>query len=131
MFRNTSSPVDLSRTLVHLREGGVAEPSARPGTADPGLWTIGAIHADNSKALHSDVWERHPTGQEVLCVLSGTVHVHLRDHDAGNEPFATVTAGHAFIVPAGTWHRLTVAEPADLLAVTPRAETQHERVRAA
>jgi mannose-6-phosphate isomerase-like protein (cupin superfamily) len=37
-------------------------------------------------------------------------------------------SGQAFIVPVGRWHRLTVSEPGDLLAITPRAETQHERV---
>jgi mannose-6-phosphate isomerase-like protein (cupin superfamily) len=75
------------------------------------------------------VWERHPAGQEVLLVLSGAISVYLRDHRDGREPFAALMAGQAFVVPAGQWHRLTVEEPADLLALTPRAETQHERVQ--
>lgn len=127
MFRNSVNSLDLFRTVIQLRDGGGAEPSARPGVADPGLWTVAAIHADGDRALHSDVWERHPTGQEVLCALSGAFHVHLRDHGDGREPAATLRPGEAFIVPAGRWHRLTVAEPGDLLAITPRAETQHER----
>lgn len=128
MFEKYGKTIDLFQALVHLREGGIAEPSAKPGVADPGLWTLGAIHADSNCALHSDVWERHPTGQEVLCVFSGTVNVHLRDQEDDTKPYATLTAGQAFVVPANTWHRLTVTEPANLLAITPRAETQHERI---
>jgi mannose-6-phosphate isomerase-like protein (cupin superfamily) len=127
MIRKSFVPLDLFDNLIQLREGGGAELSARPGVSDAGLWTMAAIHANDSTALHSDVWERHPSGNEVLCVLSGAVNVYFRDH--GDAPVATVTAGQAVIVPIGQWHRLTVSEPASLLAITPRAETQHERVQ--
>ena len=68
-------------------------------------------------------------GHEVLRVLPGAITVYLRDHGDGKEPVAALTSGRAFIVPAGRWHRLTVSEPADLLAITPRAGTRRERVR--
>ncbi len=126
---------DLFDTLIHLRRGGVAE-VAQPSTrlnalasrGDAGLWSVGACHADNDRAVHSDVWERHPSGDEVLCVLSGVVHVYLRDHGDGTVPVATLTAGQSFVVPVGRWHRLAVVEAGDLLAITPRVDTQHEQV---
>jgi len=129
MFENYT--VDLFDTPVQLREGGLVEnaESRARGSAgdDAGLWTMGAFHADDDHAVHSDVWERHPGGHEVLCVLSGAFRVHLRDHGDGTEPVATLTAGRSFIVPAGRWHRLSVAEPGDLLSITPRPGTEHER----
>jgi mannose-6-phosphate isomerase-like protein (cupin superfamily) len=133
MFENSVNPINLFDTLIQLRQGGVAEPSMRsrdadPGRAGAGLWTLTAFHADSDQALHSDVWECHPTGQEVLCVPSGAIHIYLRDHGAGAKPVATLTAGQCFIVPVGQWHRLSVSEPGDLLAITPRVDTQHERV---
>jgi mannose-6-phosphate isomerase-like protein (cupin superfamily) len=129
MFENYPHAIDLFDTLIQLREGGVAEPSTRPGRADAGLWTVTAFHADSDQALHADVWERHPAGHEVLCVLSGAVHIYLRDHGGGTEPVATLTSGQSFIVPVGRWHRLAVGEPCDLLAITPRIDTQHEKAR--
>lgn len=120
--------LDLLDTAIQLRDGGSAEPGARRGLAAPGLWTVAAIRADSDQAVHADVWERHPAGDEVLCVLSGAITVSLRDHGDGTEPVVTLRSGQAVVVPTGCWHRLTVSEPADLLALTPRADTQHERV---
>jgi mannose-6-phosphate isomerase-like protein (cupin superfamily) len=128
MFQNSTDTLDLFDTVIQLRDGGIAEPSARPGIADVGLWSVATLRADSDQALHSDVWERHPTGHEVLGVLSGVINVYLRDHEGGQEPVATLTSGQAFIVPAGRWHRLTVSEPAALLAITPRTGTRHERI---
>ncbi|WP_433502469.1 cupin domain-containing protein [Pseudonocardia halophobica] len=128
MFRNYVTSFVLFDTAIRLRDG-VAEPGARPGTGVDGAWTIAAHRADGDRALHSDVWERHPAGEEVLCVLSGAVTVYLRDHGDGRTPAASLTSGRALVVPAGCWHRLTLVEPADLLVVTPRAGTEHERAR--
>ncbi len=131
MFENDSDTIDLFDTLIHLRQDGVAEPrtrrNARAGHGDGGLWTVGAFRADSDRAVHSDVWERHPSGHEVLCVLSGALQVYLRDDGDGTVPAATLTAGRSFIVPVGRWHRLAVVEPGDLLTITPRVDTQHEK----
>ena len=128
MFRKYHDPLTLREVLIQLRAGGVAAPDARPGIADPGLWTIGLIRAESDHDLHADVWERHPTGDEVLCALSGAVAVYLRE--LGDEPVATVRSGEGFIVPAGAWHRLELREPGELMAITPRCQTQHERLDA-
>ena len=59
-----------------------AEPSPREALADlagPGEWAVAAFHANSDQAVHPDMWERHPAGQEVLCVLSGSVNLYLRE----------------------------------------------------
>ena len=121
MFENS---IDLFESLVHLREGRVVEPGTRQDP--PGLWSVGAFHADSDGSVHADHWERHPEGQELLFVLSGELAVHLRDH--GRDPVTTLTSGQAFVVPAGQWHRLSVREPGDLVSITPRPGTDHEQV---
>lgn len=123
MFENQS--IDLFETLIHLREGLVVEPGTRQDPA--GLWAVGAFHADSDESVHADHWERHPAGQELLFALSGELAIYLRDH--GQEPVATLTAGQAFVVPAGRWHRLSVREPGDLVTISPRPGTEHERVQ--
>jgi mannose-6-phosphate isomerase-like protein (cupin superfamily) len=127
MFEN----YDLFKTMIQLRPDGSAEASG-PGdrhaalTGDAqSLWTIGAFHAEDDRAVHAGYWERHPHGHEVLFVSAGALRVYLRDE--GPEPVTTLRAGQSFIVPPGRWHRLAVEEPADLLSITPRSGTEHER----
>ncbi|MCR6484504.1 cupin domain-containing protein [Amycolatopsis sp. OK19-0408] len=122
MFEN----YDLFKTFIQLRTGGVAESvNRREALAGAGesLWTIGAFHAEDDHAVHSDVWERHTQGHEVLVVLSSALRVYVREEGL----VATLTAGQSFIVPPGRWHRLAVEEPGDLLSITPRAGTEHEK----
>jgi mannose-6-phosphate isomerase-like protein (cupin superfamily) len=130
MFLN-SSTFDLFDSVIRLRDGRTVQAGTRASLADadsPAEWIVAAFHADSDQAVHPDVWERHPSGQELLCVLSGALHVYLRDLGDDTRPAATVTAGESFVIPTGRWHRLSVVEPGDLLAITPPAGTQHERV---
>jgi len=128
MFENSLATMGLFDGVVRLRTDGTAAPAGRAAlaTAEAGEWAVAAFHAADDSALHSDLWERHPAGDELLCVLSGAVRLYLGDHRAGTESAAVVTAGRTVVVPAGTWHRLSVVEPADLLAVTPPLGTSHE-----
>ncbi|GAA2060587.1 hypothetical protein GCM10009801_02260 [Streptomyces albiaxialis] len=130
MTTRSPSPVealDLFGSLLQLQEGGAVDVTARPGPRDPGLWTVGAFHADSDRAVHADVWERHPEADEVLCLLSGRMRVYLRDSERPEEPVAVLTPGTCLVVPAGHWHRLSVEEPGDLLTISPRAGSEHTR----
>lgn len=68
-------------------------------------------------------WERHPTGEELVYLLSGDVELHL-DDDVERRAI-TLGVGQAAIVPAGSWHRAVIRTPSRVLFVTPTpAHTQ-------
>ncbi|WP_103379663.1 cupin domain-containing protein [Pseudonocardia dioxanivorans] len=132
MFQNNSVlvPTTLADTVIHLHGDGAAEAAPRRGGIAPGRWTVAAVRARSDADLHSDVWERHADGDEVLCAMSGGFDVHVRATDGGRETVVALTApGSAVVVPAATWHRVSVRDPGDLLAVTRRSGTTHEHVR--
>lgn len=81
---------------------------------------------------YTDTWdfqERHPTGDELAYVLSGDIDLLL--DDGGGERAERLVAGRAGVIPAGSWHRVAIREPATLLFVTPvPARTEHRACRA-
>ena len=68
-------------------------------------------------------WEMHPSGEEVLCLVSGAVDVVMED--GGGDRVVELQPDAACIVPRGVWHRLVVHQPGDLLAITYGRGTQH------
>jgi mannose-6-phosphate isomerase-like protein (cupin superfamily) len=65
-------------------------------------------------------WECHPDGDELLHVLEGAVEVTVLTD--GGPVERTVSAGSAFVVPRGLWHRQNARRPAALFFAT-AAET--------
>lgn len=120
--------IDLSRFLLALRpdaDVGVLPFSAR---ANPHAhWIVGLRHVCDSASVHGDHWERHPLGDEVLCLLDGRVQVVL---GAAGRPERTLAlhAGQALVVPQGHWHRLHIEAPGRLLFITPSQGSEHRRV---
>lgn len=119
MFENM---MNLFESKVQLHKDGTVTEAKTNG--ELGMWTMAAFRAERDQDVHADVWERHPHAEELLTVTSGAVRVHLRESGES----ARLEPGSCYVVPRGTWHRLTVEEPADLLTVTPRAATEHERM---
>ncbi len=60
--------------------------------------------------------EMHPDGDEVLLLVSGSVRVHLETDPPTAIPMG---AGDGMIVPRGTWHRVEVVEPCQIVYATP------------
>ena len=87
-------------------------------------WIVGTVVAMDDQAIHAEYWERHPTGDETLYLLEGHLEITLAKEGAP-ETQVTLRAGQAFIVPQGTWHRLHVLEPGQLLFITPPMGTEH------
>jgi ABC-type uncharacterized transport system permease subunit/mannose-6-phosphate isomerase-like protein (cupin superfamily) len=126
---------DPFATIVHLREDGGAVPVAWTpevfrtlGTGDRDR-VIGAKHAAEPADVHTDEWEMHPKGDEILYLLTGLLDVVL--DEPGGERRVRLQHGQACLVPRGTWHRLILCQPSDLLFITPASGTRHRPVERA
>lgn len=119
-----SEPFDLGSTFVHLADG----PRALPVEVTADLWErveasprlsdgrlVGLNRARRPDDLHPSEWERHPAGDELVCMLSGRAALIL-DEPTG-ERRVELRRGSAFIVPRGVWHRFVRRGQCDLLFV--------------
>ncbi len=73
-------------------------------------WIVGVQHVAETWAE----W-RHADGDAFLFLLWGAATVLTTDDPAGEATSNDLKAASAFIVPSGTWYRVTVEEPANLL----------------
>ena len=121
-------PFDLASTYVQLEDG----PAALAVDVDDRFWEkidhrpelhggrlVGTFH----NAADWEIWEMHPAGDEIVCLLSGAIDVVL-DEEHG-ERVVPLEAGLTCIVPQGVWHRAIVREPGDTLHITRGEGTQH------
>jgi len=70
-------------------------------------------------------WERHPAGDELVCLLSGRARFLFE----GSHPAVELREpGEFAIVPKGTWHTAKTTVPTKMLFVTPGAGTEHKSV---
>lgn len=127
-----SDPIDLKTTYLHLN------PRARamrlPVTET--LWTEivegkqiidGWLYAVMPMAAGRwSHWERHPSGDEVLTMLSGEMELTLEEK--GGPRVVAMTAGDTVIVPQGVWHIGRVVVAGDLMALTFGKDTEHRPV---
>lgn len=82
-----------------------------PGDSPAGGWVVSVQHVAESWAE----WRRHADGDAFLFLLWGAA-VALSTQDTAEQAASNdLKAASAFIVPSGTWYRLTVEEPANLL----------------
>jgi len=75
--------------------------------------------------LHSDIWEMHPAGDEVLLMLTGELDVEYSDGSC--RATSTLESGRGVVMPKGVWHRLLLREPGLLMALSPSHGTQWSR----
>jgi len=69
-------------------------------------------------------WERHPAGDEMVMLLSGTATLVLRTDD-GDRPIEITEPGSYVIVPQNTWHTARISRAARMLFVTPGEGTEN------
>src|SRR3954470_11718358 len=107
---------DLSTCFMDLAEDGSIEVLPSKGPAHPSVAGRLAGEARMSKSPpHGG--EMHPDGDELLYLVEGEIGVAL-DEQTG-ETIISLSAGDAFVVPRGTWHRVLVKTPCRLLFFTP------------
>lgn len=69
-------------------------------------------------------WEMHPSGDEFVVCVDGTITLHQELAD-GTRQSVTLGAGDYAINPPGAWHTADVAESATALFITSGIGTQH------
>ncbi len=69
-------------------------------------------------------WEKHPAGDEIVVLLSGSAELVLREDD-GDRAVTLVEAGSFVLVPRDTWHTAHIAESAQMLFITPGEGTEN------
>ena len=72
-------------------------------------------------------WERHPAGDELVCLLSGAATL-VFARDAGAESVVLDKPGTCVLVPKGTWHTARIRVPTTMLFITPGEGTQNRAV---
>lgn len=120
--------IDLSRQVVGLdrtdrRLRIVEQTPGRPPARIDGV-TIGAPELTGD-APHDG--EMHPDGDELLFLVSGAVSVRLELPDGVRT--VELGAGDAVVIPQGTWHKVTLREPGQLVHITPGPGGEHRPLR--
>ena len=69
-------------------------------------------------------WERHPAGDEIVMLMSGSATLVLRT-GSGDESVVLDEPGAYVVVPRNTWHTARVTATARMLFVTPGEGTEN------
>ncbi len=124
MTTDAPTPVSLDdawATLTHL-------PDRTPATTSADCFATVTDYRDGAVFLAdyagSSAWERHPVGDEIVTVVSGsTTMTMLID---GEEVPYLMGPGQLIIVPQNTWHRFDAPDGVRVMTVTPQP-TEHHR----
>lgn len=134
MTHIAADPLDLLNVRIHMEEGPRMRPLAVTAdfherlSNDPQLAggrLVSFFSANEPDDVHSDFWEMHPEGDELLIVYSGALDLVLEGADSTRT--VGLSSQTAFIVPAGIWHRLLLHKPSVLIAITNRNGTRHKK----
>ncbi|WP_338879190.1 cupin [Achromobacter veterisilvae] len=127
----SATPVfDWLDHFVALGDDGAMRDIGKRRRLSPGEgWLVGVKAVASDADVHGDMWERHPAGEEMLCVLEGRVVLTLAD-EGGAETDVLLDSRRCTVVPRGVWHRLHIACPGKILFVTPGLGSEHRRVAA-
>jgi len=127
---------DILATYLHFQDGGRAETVPVPDS----FWNEMAAgkhpQLDQGRLMSAftfsepwGMWERHPAGEELVMLLSGSATVVLEE--AGQERSVRLdTPGAYVLVPKTAWHTAKTSVPTTMLFLTPGAGTVHRPVDA-
>jgi mannose-6-phosphate isomerase-like protein (cupin superfamily) len=118
-------------TYLHVRDDGCTQAVA----VDASFWSDVAEgrhpQLDEGRLMSAftfsapwPTWERHPAGEELVILLSGSATVVL-ELDDGERSVELRRPGDFVLVPPGTWHTAKTAVTTTMLFLTPGAGTEH------
>jgi quercetin dioxygenase-like cupin family protein len=73
------------------------------------------------------MWEMHPNGDEIVCLLSGVV-TFILDQDNEHHEMTVNKPGDYVVVPKGTWHTAKTTVESTMLFITAGEGTEHRHV---
>jgi quercetin dioxygenase-like cupin family protein len=121
---NNRAPTNLISTFLRLRPDSSIEQMPFDETFWPRLMTgkLGNFHHEYlvTTATYSadwPSWERHPMGDEIVCLLSGAVTLVI-ERAGGNEEVRLGRMGDFALVPQGTWHTAKTSVATTMLFIT-------------
>jgi mannose-6-phosphate isomerase-like protein (cupin superfamily) len=126
-----SSQPNLTSTYLRLRPNATIEPL----TVAEDFWhtiasgALGSFHDEYLVTLHKidvdfPMWEMHPNGDEIICLLSGKMTITL-DVDGQQTRHLLDESGAFVLVPKGAWHTATVHANVRALFITAGEGTEH------
>lgn len=74
----------------------------------------------------SPVWEMHPDTDEFFFILEGQFEIVLLDGETPSEHI--VSAGSAFVVPTGIWHKPAAPNGCKFIHITPGESLHSEAI---
>jgi mannose-6-phosphate isomerase-like protein (cupin superfamily) len=133
-MKTKTGPFNLLSTYLRLR----GDVSVEPLPVDDTFWKkisagqLGTFHNEYLVSCHPfdtdwPVWEMHPNGDEIVCLLAGAVTFVL-EQEGENRAIELKESGAYVIVPKGTWHTAKVATRSRMLFITAGEGTQHRDV---
>ena len=118
-----NEPFSLFNTGALLGDNRKVSPLDSADSPTDG-WIVGVQHVAESWAD----WRRHADGDAFLFLLWGAAIVLTTSDPAAEATSNELKAAGAFIVPSGTWYRVTVEEPANLLTAVQTGDVESRPV---
>ena len=133
-MKSRSGPFNLASTYMRLRP----DVSVEPLPVDDAFWRrlsrgeLGTFHNEYLVTCHSvdcdwPIWEMHPNGDEVVCLLAGAATM-VFEEEGQHRAVELKDDGAYVIVPKGIWHTTKVSGPSRMLFITAGEGTQHREV---
>jgi mannose-6-phosphate isomerase-like protein (cupin superfamily) len=131
-----STAKEILGTYLHVRDGGKTDAISVSdsfweevaGGAYPQL-DQGRLMSAFTFSEPWSTWERHPAGEELVMLLSGTATIVLED--SGQERAVQLSdPGSYVLVPQNVWHTAKTTVPTTMLFLTPGAGTEHRPIGA-
>ena len=133
-MKSRINPYDLASTYVRLR----SDTSVEPLVVDETFWQrlsegkLGTFRNEFLVSMHEfdsdwSMWEMHPNGDEIVCLIEGGVTFVLEADDQYIE-VELQNSGSYIVVPKGAWHTARANVPSRMLFITAGEDTQHRDV---
>ena len=133
--KDINSSHHIINTYLHFQDGGAASTVPVTDTFWQDLASGQYAHLDRGRLMTAfsfseswSIWERHPAGEELVMLLTGSVQLVLEE-DGQERAVQLDQPGSYVLVPRNVWHTARTSVPTTMLFLTPGAGTEHRPVQ--